>query len=115
MSPPAAQQALTALKIIMGEDEQAGALGTARMAKLRENSNRFRAGLIRIGCRVLGDADSPVIPIMLYHPEKIYNFSQAPRPPPCPPRPASFCALTPSTLGPRPDRPRPRVDPPAVC
>merc|ERR1719240_244075 len=47
------------------------------MAKLRANSNRFRAGLIRIGCRVLGDVDSPVIPIMLYHPEKIYAFSQA--------------------------------------
>ena len=30
-----------------------------------------------MGCRVLGDVDSPVIPIMLYHPEKIYNFSQA--------------------------------------
>lgn len=30
-----------------------------------------------MGCRVLGDRDSPIIPIMLYHPEKIYNFSQA--------------------------------------
>merc|ERR1719440_699017 len=77
MSPPAAQQALSALRIIMGVDAQAGALGTQRMSKLRENSNRFRAGLIRIGCRVLGDVDSPVIPIMLYHPEKINLFSQA--------------------------------------
>ena len=77
MSPPAAQQALSALRIIMGVDEQAGAIGTQRMSKLRQNSNRFRAGLIRIGCRVLGDVDSPVIPIMLYHPEKINNFSQA--------------------------------------
>merc|ERR1719258_892947 len=61
----------------MGEDPQAGALGTKRMANLRRNANRFRQGLLRIGCRVLGDVDSPVIPIMLYHPEKIYNFSQA--------------------------------------
>ncbi len=61
----------------MGNDPQAGQLGTERMGKLRANSNRFREGLIRIGCRVLGDVDSPVIPIMLYHPEKIYNFSQA--------------------------------------
>ena len=61
----------------MGKDAQAGALGTKRMARLRENANRFREGLIKIGCRVLGDVDSPVIPIMLYHPEKIYNFSQA--------------------------------------
>lgn len=30
-----------------------------------------------MGCRVLGDIDSPVIPIMLYHPEKIYKFSHA--------------------------------------
>ena len=58
-------------------DEQAGKLGTNRMAKLRDNSNKFRAGLLRLGCRVLGDADSPVVPIMLYHPEKIYDFSQA--------------------------------------
>merc|ERR1712185_853967 len=47
------------------------------MAQLKANSNRFREGLIRMGCRVLGDVDSPVIPIMLWHPEKIYNFSQA--------------------------------------
>ena len=32
MSPPAAQQALSALRIIMGVDPQAGALGTQRMA-----------------------------------------------------------------------------------
>ena len=76
-SPPAVQQALSALHIIMGKDPDAGALGTQRMARLRANTNRFREGLIRIGCRVLGDADSPVIPIMLYHPEKIYNFSQS--------------------------------------
>ena len=76
-SPPAAQQALSALRIIMGNDPTAGSLGTQRMARLRDNSNKFREGLIRMGCRVLGDRDSPVIPIMLYHPEKIYNFSQS--------------------------------------
>ena len=77
MSPPAAQQTLSALKMIMGECEQSGDRGPRRMAQLRANSNKFREGLIRIGCRVLGDVDSPVIPIMLYHPEKIYHFSQA--------------------------------------
>ena len=77
MSPPAAQQTLSALHMIMGEDVASGDRGTRRMAQLKANSNMFREGLIRMGCRVLGDVDSPVIPIMLYHPEKIYNFSQA--------------------------------------
>jgi serine palmitoyltransferase len=60
----------------MGESS-AGDLGRQRMASLRANTARFRAGLMQMGCRVLGDVDSPVIPIMLYHPEKIYTFSQA--------------------------------------
>lgn len=77
MSPPAAQQVLSALKMIMGEDPASGDRGTKRMAQLVRNSNKFREGLIRMGGRVLGDRDSPVIPMMLYHPEKIYNFSQA--------------------------------------
>ena len=61
----------------MGEDASAGDLGTRKITQLRDNSNRFREGLARMGCRVLGDANSPVIPIMLYHPEKIIKFSRA--------------------------------------
>lgn len=76
MSPPAAQQALSALRVIMGSDPATGDLGQRKIAQLRENSNMFRKGLLAMGCRVLGDIDSPIIPIMLYHPEKICNFSR---------------------------------------
>jgi len=76
MSPPAAQQALSALRVIMGSDPSTGDLGQRKIAQLRENSNMFRKGLLAMGCRVLGDIDSPIIPIMLYHPEKICNFSR---------------------------------------
>jgi len=77
MSVPATQQALSALRVIMGDNKSAGDLGQRKIAQLRRNSNLFRKGLLEMGCRVLGDIDSPVIPIMLYHPEKICNFSRA--------------------------------------
>ena len=78
MSPPAVQQALSALHVIMGTEEGAGTdLGQRKIRQLRANSNRFREGLVKMGCRVLGDIDSPIIPIMLYHPEKICAFSRA--------------------------------------
>ena len=77
MSVPAVAQALGAFRIIMGTDGRSGDLGVRKIRQLRENSNTFRKGLQEIGCRVLGDLDSPVIPIMLYHPEKISAFSRA--------------------------------------
>jgi len=77
MSVPAVQQALSALEVIMGANEAEAGLGARKIAQLRRNSNLFRKGLLEMGCRVLGDIDSPVIPIMLYHPEKICNFSRA--------------------------------------
>jgi 7-keto-8-aminopelargonate synthetase-like enzyme len=40
-----------------------------------ENSNFFRDEHRKMGCEVLGDEDSPVIPIMLYNPRKIPAFS----------------------------------------
>merc|ERR1740117_2557836 len=77
MSPPAAAQALSAFEVIMGTHATAGDLGQRKILQLRANSNRLREGLVKMGCRVLGDLDSPVIPIMLYHPEKICAFSRA--------------------------------------
>jgi len=76
MSPPAVQQALSALRVIMGSDPSTGDLGQRKINQLRENSNMFRKGLLAMGCRVLGDLDSPITPIMLYHPEKISGFSR---------------------------------------
>ena len=59
MSPPSAQQALSALRLIRGA-EGTGRRGADKLAQLRDNSNFFRDGLRALGCEVLGDRDSPV-------------------------------------------------------
>lgn len=50
--------------------------GAQKLAKIRENSNFFRSGLQKMGFEVLGDNDSPVMPIMLYNPAKLPAFSR---------------------------------------
>lgn len=74
MTPPGAQQVISALKVILGED--GSNRGAQKLARIRENSNFFRAELQKMGCEVLGDHDSPVMPIMLYNPSKIPAFSR---------------------------------------
>lgn len=51
-------------------------IGAQKLAKIRENSNFFRSELQKMGFEVLGDNDSPVMPIMLYNPAKIPAFSR---------------------------------------
>lgn len=43
---------------------------------MRENSNYVRTELRNRGFEVLGDMDSPVMPVMLYNPGKIPAFSR---------------------------------------
>jgi serine palmitoyltransferase len=74
MSPPAVQQVLSALKVLMGEDGTDR--GMKKLAAVRENSNFFREELQKMGCEVLGDEDSPIMPIMLYIPATIPAFSR---------------------------------------
>uniref|UniRef100_A0A804LNE5 serine C-palmitoyltransferase n=1 Tax=Zea mays TaxID=4577 RepID=A0A804LNE5_MAIZE len=50
--------------------------GAQKLARIRENSNFFRSELKKMGFEVLGDNDSPVMPIMLYNPAKIPAFSR---------------------------------------
>jgi hypothetical protein len=50
--------------------------GAKKLAQVRENSNFFRDELRKMGCEVLGDEGSPVMPIMLYNPGKIPAFSR---------------------------------------
>lgn len=50
--------------------------GARKLAQVRENSNFFRKELRKMGCEVLGDEDSPVMPVMLYNPAKIPAFSR---------------------------------------
>ncbi|OEL31738.1 Long chain base biosynthesis protein 2d [Dichanthelium oligosanthes] len=74
MSPPAVQQVISAIKVILGEDGTNR--GAKKLAQIRENSNFFRSELQKMGFEVLGDNDSPVMPIMLYNPAKIPAFSR---------------------------------------
>ncbi|KAG8078975.1 hypothetical protein GUJ93_ZPchr0007g3068 [Zizania palustris] len=74
MSPPGVQQAISAIKVILGED--GSNRGAKKLARIRENSNFFRSELQKMGFEVLGDNDSPVMPIMLYNPAKMPAFSR---------------------------------------
>ncbi|KAG7564939.1 Ribonuclease H domain [Arabidopsis suecica] len=75
ISTPAAQQVISVIKVILGED--ASNRGAQKLVRIRENSNFFRFELQKMGFDVLGDNDSPVMPIMLYNPAKIAAFSRA--------------------------------------
>jgi len=72
MSGVVAEQIVTALRIIDGEDGTN--LGRVKLQDIRDNSTYFRNELIKMGCQVLGDENSPVIPVMLYVPSKIELF-----------------------------------------
>uniref|UniRef100_A0A672ZNM6 serine C-palmitoyltransferase n=1 Tax=Sphaeramia orbicularis TaxID=375764 RepID=A0A672ZNM6_9TELE len=70
MSPPVAQQIITSMKIIMGED------GTKLGMQLSENTTYFRRKLRDMGFIIYGNDDSPVVPMMLYMPAKIGAFGR---------------------------------------
>eukprot|EP00005_Dracoamoeba_jomungandri_P004445 CAMPEP_0174251000 /NCGR_PEP_ID=MMETSP0439-20130205/977_1 /TAXON_ID=0 /ORGANISM="Stereomyxa ramosa, Strain Chinc5" /LENGTH=419 /DNA_ID=CAMNT_0015331209 /DNA_START=387 /DNA_END=1646 /DNA_ORIENTATION=+ len=74
MSVGCARMILSALEIITGEDGSNE--GKKRIKQLSDNSLYFRKTLKEKGFRVIGDGDSPVIPLMLYHPAKIAEFSR---------------------------------------
>jgi len=74
ISPPACQQILASLGVIMGTDGTD--LGARKLAALRENADYFRRRVTEMGFHVLGHYGSPVVPIMLYHPAKIPAFSR---------------------------------------
>lgn len=74
MPIPCAQQALSAFKVITGEDGTD--IGKQKLARLKENANFFRDGLKKLGFEVVGDKDSPVLVVMLYNPAKMPGFSR---------------------------------------
>jgi serine palmitoyltransferase len=65
---------LFTLQVICGEDGTN--LGRSKLHALRDNSNYFRMRLREMGLQVLGQYDSPIMPVMLYHPGKISGFSR---------------------------------------
>ncbi|XP_040016735.1 serine palmitoyltransferase 2b [Gasterosteus aculeatus] len=74
MSPPVAQQIITSMTIIMGEDGTT--LGADRIRRLSENTTYFRRKLREMGVVIYGNDDSPVVPMMLYMPAKIGAFGR---------------------------------------
>lgn len=74
MSPALAQQALSALKIIMGLDGSDN--GRKRIAAIAENSRYFHQRLKELGFIVYGMKGSPVIPLLVFQPGKLPGFSR---------------------------------------
>ncbi|KAG7259298.1 LOW QUALITY PROTEIN: hypothetical protein CRUP_026665 [Coryphaenoides rupestris] len=74
MPPPVAQQIITSMKTIMGEDGTT--LGAERLKQLSENTTYFRRKLRAMGFIIYGNDDSPVVPMMLYMPAKIGAFGR---------------------------------------
>ncbi|CAG9465819.1 unnamed protein product [Pedinophyceae sp. YPF-701] len=74
MAPAAAEQALSALKLIMGRDGTER--GVRKIRRLHAMSNWCRVKMMDMGLDVLGDWDSAVIPIMIISGGKIPTFSR---------------------------------------
>ena len=72
-APLLLSQIASSVKIINGEIVPGQ--GEERLQRLAFNSRYLRLGLKRLGFIVYGCDDSPIIPIMLYHPAKMPAFS----------------------------------------
>lgn len=70
ITPGAAQQTISAIRWIQGEQ------GRKLVKKLHQNSNFFRKALKERGFHACGDKDSPVVPVLLYYPSKMVEFSR---------------------------------------
>ena len=72
-APPVLMQILASLRIITGDISPGQ--GLERLQRIAFNSRYLRLGLKRLGFVVYGHDDSPVIPLILYHPGKLPAFS----------------------------------------
>eukprot|EP00866_Antonospora_locustae_P000006 jgi/Antlo1/6/2026 len=70
LSPVVAKQVLVALRYVKSEE------GRKLPAALRENSIYMRKRLLSMGYTVYGAWDSPVIPLMIFSPGKVGEFSR---------------------------------------
>jgi serine palmitoyltransferase len=53
-----------------------GSEGRSRLRRLAFNSRYLSRGLIKLGFVVYGDVDSPIVPLLLFHPGKMTLFSR---------------------------------------
>ncbi|KAH3757522.1 serine palmitoyltransferase 1 [Pelomyxa schiedti] len=70
LPPPCARQICEVIDALSSDD------GRQQIAQLHKNSTLFRQGLANMGCWILGNPNSPVVPILLHHPNKITAFSR---------------------------------------
>lgn len=73
---PILTQVSSTLRLIADEDPLRPGEGLERMQRLTFNSRYLRLGLKRLGFIIYGHDDSPIIPLMLYHPAKMAAFSR---------------------------------------
>ena len=72
-TPSVLMQILASLKLITGV--LCPGQGEERLQRIAFNSRYLRLGLKRLGLIVYGHDDSPIIPVLLYHPGKMPAFS----------------------------------------
>ena len=72
-TPAVLAQIQSSLRIISGD--LVPGQGEERLQRLAFNSRYLRLGLKRLGFIIYGHDDSPIIPVLLYHPAKIPAFS----------------------------------------
>lgn len=72
-TPSVLMQILSSLKMITGEI--CPGQGDERLQRIAFNSRYLRLGLKRLGYIVYGHDDSPIIPVVLFHPAKMPAFS----------------------------------------
>ena len=72
-SPAVLAQIVSAIRMINGE--LIPGQGEERLQRITFNSRYLRLGLKRLGFIVYGHDDSPIIPLLLYHPAKMPAFS----------------------------------------
>lgn len=66
MAPPVARQIIGVIDSIIGNDDPNENEGLQRIKKLRENTIYFRSKLRERGLILIGNYDSPIVPMMVY-------------------------------------------------
>lgn len=80
LPPPVLSQILSAVQSIMAKESPNPEVllpeGVRRLRRLAFNARYLRAGLKKLGFIVVGDRDSPVVPLLVYQPGKMLLFSR---------------------------------------
>lgn len=75
MSPPVIQQIISSLTLILGRERQRNldvlSEGEERLRRLAFNARYLSSALRKLGFIVYGDRDSPIIPLLIFHPGKV--------------------------------------------